>query len=56
MTNLDKFKEVFGFKPDGCPFPSKVCKESGNVCKDCVLFGFWHKEYKACFTLRDDLK
>lgn len=43
MTNADKFKEVFGFTPDGeyCP---KECPENG--CINCDYRYFWNQEYK----------
>ena len=60
MTNAEKFKEVFGFKPDesACLFSAKVCETlmgDNHFCPECPLVDWWDKEYKACFTLREDL-
>lgn len=55
MTNAEKFSEVFGFEPnEECPFPSRVCLEHES-CNGCPLDGWWEKEYKPCFRLREDL-
>ena len=62
MENAEKFKEVFGFKPDtdACVMPNAMClkaQEEGIItsCAECSLYGFWHKEYKSCFRLREDI-
>lgn len=60
MTNKEKFKEVFGFIPcenltDSCPLPYKACFVADNDCDICPFDKWWDKEYKDCFTLREDL-
>ena len=63
MTNKEKFTEVFGFTPEGygvednisCPLPVKICKEHKDNCLECPFCGWWEKEYKPCFKLRDDI-
>ena len=59
MTNAEKFKEVFGYKPNKhfCILPTKVCivktgKE--DLCAGCVFHGWWDKEYKPCFVLASE--
>ena len=61
MTNAEKFKEVFGFKPDrdACFVHDDICikiQESGimSSCEDCAFHGFMDKEYKPCFRMRED--
>lgn len=58
MTNREKFKEVFGFDHSimECPFPSSICEKTNFQCSECHLFGWWEKEYKLCFKLREDLQ
>ena len=51
LTNAEKFKEVFGFEPHGCPLPPAVCKASNASCNKCPFDDFWEKEYKECFQL-----
>lgn len=55
MTNREKFKEVFGFEQDGnpCVAPQEICNHED--CDYCPFWGWWDKEYKACFKLREDL-
>jgi hypothetical protein len=60
MTNKEKFKEVFGFIPcenltDSCPLPFKACSLTDGDCDKCPFNKWWDKEYKDCFTLREDL-
>lgn len=43
-TNADKFKEVFGFKPNGCPSTKAQC--IGSICVNCDKYDFWSQEYK----------
>ena len=49
MTNREKFKEVYGFELDGnpCAAPQSICNE--QTCERCPFWGWWDKEYKACF-------
>ena len=58
MTNREKFKEVFGFYHSimECPFPTSICEKSKFQCLECQFFGWWEKEYKPCFKLREDLQ
>lgn len=42
MTNADKFKEVFGFRPDKCP--TTFCNT--QKCAVCDGYRFWVQEYK----------
>ena len=48
-TNADKFKEVFGIKPNKakCPFldSTEECSKH-NLCVHCALNDFWNQEYK----------
>ena len=54
MTNIEKFQEVFGYKPRkkaltkevACLVPIDVCKEYGE-CIACPFLGWWNREYKA---------
>lgn len=71
MTNKEKFievfKETFGFRPSkdwqnwmnaDCIAPAKVCEtleEDSAGCSDCPFDKWWDKEYKPCFSLREDL-
>ena len=46
MTRQEKFKEVFGFKPNyrGCPlFDTDECK---HKCAGCAHDNFWNEEWK----------
>ena len=60
MTNLDKFREVFGFTLSEhlvfeCPFPPEICKKLPTTrCKECPIDGWWGKEYKESFHLNSD--
>lgn len=58
MTNRKKFKEVFGFNPNDeeCIAPVVICQINNNECISCPFHKFWDKEYKSCFTLREDLE
>ena len=55
MTNIEKFKEVFGFMPriNACLGPSKVCREH-ELCDDCPFNGWFEKEFKPCFKIKDE--
>ena len=57
MTNREKFKEIFGFDHSiiECPFPTSICKKTNFQCSECCFFGWWEKEYKPCFKLREGL-
>ena len=45
MTNAEKFKEVFGFKPaKTCIIPKEYCLIQ-NSCKDCAYYHWQDKEY-----------
>lgn len=57
MTNKEKFREVFGFKPRNvtCPMPRKVCEMNGFICDECTVADWWNKEYMECFQLKEDL-
>ena len=60
MSNAEKFKEVFGYKPDKsmCILPRKVCaieaSKCTQLCDGCVFDGWWDKEYKSCFVLASE--
>lgn len=57
MTNREKFKEVFGFYPDmvSCVVPRKTCAINKDYdCDKCPFDGWWYKEYKACFELKEE--
>lgn len=65
MTNAEKFREVFGFTPNlfenradtfPCLAPLKVCKMNMNKCNGCPFLGWWGKEYKACFEIREEFE
>ena len=59
MTNIEKFEEVYGFKPSFieetdayiCPAPDWVCEDQAKGCESCPFHGWWHKEYKGCFQI-----
>lgn len=53
MTNREKFKEVYGFELDGspCAAPQSICNE--QTCESCSFWGWWDKEYKACFRYEE---
>ena len=63
MTNLEKFKEVFGFIPTihddtiTCIGVDRVCDEQYRKnrpyvgCSDCPFNDWWNKEYKPCFKM-----
>lgn len=43
-----------------CPAPEKVCDVMESLydnwaCENCPFDDWWHKEYKPCFSLREDL-
>ena len=58
MTNREKFKETFGFKPRNvtCPMSSKVCELYNRDCKNCPIDGWWDKEYKSCFAISEEFE
>ena len=68
MTNLDKFKEVFGFIPTihddtiTCIGVDKVCDEQYRKnrpyvgCSDCPFYNWWEKEYIPCFEMLEELQ
>lgn len=50
MTNLQKFEQVFGFKPDGSPCvlfeqKSEVCEKT-DLCEECTYGDWWRWEYR----------
>lgn len=53
MTNREKFKEIYGFEQDGspCVAPQSICNE--QTCEICPFWGWWDKEYKACFRYEE---
>ena len=53
MTNKEKFEEVYGFELDGnpCAAPQSICNE--QTCERCPFWGWWDKEYKACFRYEE---
>ena len=60
MTNLDKFREVFGFKPEKNT-RRYVCPQGldcGNTeCSKCPFNRkWWEREYKECFELKENKK
>lgn len=57
MTNREKFKETFGFNPytKNCIVPNSVCVTIIGDCDDCPFGGWWDKEYKSCFQMREDI-
>ena len=74
MTNAEKFKEVFGYKPrqnvvlvydrinnqqkdsDMCIAPLRVCAHEKFRCEKCPFNGWWNKEYKGCFEMKEELE
>lgn len=65
MTNAEKFREVFGFTPNlnengadtfPCLAPLKVCEMNIDECKACPFWGWWGKEYKACFEIKPEFE
>lgn len=62
MTNAEKFKEVFGFKPnmEVCVVSDSMCTKSQEIrktesCEDCDLRNWFEKPYRSCFC-EDDRK
>ena len=55
MTNAEKFKEVFGIKPDTdrCIIPYLVCREADH-CNSCPFDNWWHRPYLPCFELKEE--
>lgn len=57
MTNAEKFKEVFGFKPHddlNCIAPKKVCSQFAE-CEQCPFNNWWDKNYLPCFKIKEGL-
>ena len=65
ITNGEKFKEVFGFKPNMnlCVAPNKICKNTvsralssgiDDPCTICAFNNWFDREYKACFRLSEE--
>lgn len=50
MTNLEKFRRIFGFTPDTslkCEIVSKaICKKYGGDCLKCPYDNWWNRSYK----------
>lgn len=47
MTNAEKYKEVFGFKPDKGACPAETCDTCpGHVEQFLCSCNFWEDEYK----------
>lgn len=62
MTNAEKFKEVFGFKPktNVCIISETMCRKARErqklySCGYCDLKDWWGKQYRSCFC-EDDRK
>jgi len=55
MNNSEKFKEIFGYKPDNkeCVAPKRVCKDH-NGCILCPFHNWWSKEYRGCFEMKEE--
>lgn len=60
MTNAEKFKEVFGFKPDttACVVSDNMCAKAHEVsninsCEECNLRNWFEKPYRSCFCEED---
>ena len=56
MTNAERFKKTFGFTPNNCVAPEKVCKSVNAQCVKCPFNNFWDKEYKGCFELKEEFQ
>jgi len=63
MTNLEKFREVFGYTPDTslCISPLRICDAQVKNCKDdpcetCPFNDWWSKEYKPCFKMKEEFE
>ena len=69
MTNLEKFREVFGFTPTPyCIGNEKFCDERNrkegtaevgifyDPCEDCPFHDWWNKEYKPCFRIKEEFE
>ena len=59
MTNREKFQEVFGFRM-GVSEEKEVCPdgacEMSDGCDSCPFNeGWWDREYKSCFRMKDNL-
>ena len=46
MTNAEKYKEVFGFEPNGYGCITKRCDDCPLVNTNCMTHDWWHQEYK----------
>ena len=52
MTNIEKFEEVFGFKPplDGCVMPNTICTPYSHsdidICEGCIYGDWWDWIYR----------
>lgn len=55
MTNAELFKKVFGFTPESCPMPAKVCKSHNGTCFKCPFYKWWDRQYLPCFELKEEL-
>lgn len=63
MTNLEKFREVFGYTPDTrlCISPLRICdaqvkKYKNDPCETCPFNDWWSKEYKPCFSMKEEFE
>ena len=63
MTNREKFKETFGFKPNNtCAIaPFKICNQYEECLLDdtennCPFYDWWNKEYLPCFVLAEEFE
>ena len=59
MTNREKFKETFGFRPNPdaeCVAPTSICDIQNDICNDCPFENWWEKEYIPCFKMLEELQ
>lgn len=54
MTNREVFKKTFGFNPEHCVAPARVCEEMNMKCRECLFDTFWDREYKECFRIKEE--
>ena len=58
MTNGEKFKEIFGYKPYTdeplCSICKVECQEKGN-CKKCEYNHFWAKDFNTPVDYKEQL-
>lgn len=58
MTNIEKFKEVFGFVPsiekESCVGAPIMC-DVVSSCRECPFRNWWDREFKECFKMDESI-